>query len=113
MRAAIQYRDNVSDSMTAVQPARDRRSFYVFMATTCLVVALLGFAPTYWLQLTPGTFIGTPLLHLHAVLFSAWPLYLLVQTTLAARGRIGRHRAWGLLGISLATAMVRRVRRRE
>ena len=25
---------------------------------------------------------------------------------LAARGRIGRHRAWGLLGVSLATAMV-------
>ena len=92
--------------MTAVQPARDRRSFYVFMAATCLVVAFVGFAPTYWLQLTPGTFIGTPLLHLHAALFSAWPVFLLVQTTLAARGRVGRHRAWGLLGISLATAMV-------
>ena len=91
MRAATQYR---------------RRSFYVLMAATCLVVAFVGFAPTYWLQLTPGTFIGTPLLHLHAALFSAWPLYLLVQTTLAARGRVGRHRAWGLLGISLATAMV-------
>ena len=96
----------MTDSMTAVQPARGTRSFYVFMAATCLVVAFVGFAPTYWLQLTPGTFIGTPLLHLHAALFSAWPIYLLWQTTLAARGRIGRHRAWGLLGISLATAMV-------
>src|SRR5436190_6165856 len=82
------------------------RSFYVFMAATCLVVAFAGFAPTYWLQLTPRTFIGTPLLHLHAALFSAWPIYLLVHTTLAARGRIARHRSWGLLGISLATAMV-------
>jgi hypothetical protein len=62
------------------------------MAATCLVVAFMGFAPMYWLQLTPGTFIGTPLLHLHGVLFSAWPLYLLVQTTLAARGHVGRHR---------------------
>ena len=96
----------MSDSITAVQPARERRSFYVLMAAASLVVAFVGFAPTYWLQLTPGTFIGTPLLHLHAALFSAWPLYLLVQTTLAARGRVGRHRAWGLLGISLATAMV-------
>jgi hypothetical protein len=76
------------------------------MAAACLVVAFAGFAPTYWLQLAPGTFIGTPLLHLHGLLFSAWPLYLLLQTTLAARGRVGRHRAWGLLGISLATAMV-------
>ena len=34
----------MSDSMTAVQPARDKRSFYVFMAATSLVVAFVGFA---------------------------------------------------------------------
>ena len=67
---------------------------------------LAGFAPTYWLQLPPGTFVGSPLLHLHGWLFTAWPLFLLLQTTLAARGLAGRHRAWGLLGVSLATAMV-------
>jgi hypothetical protein len=39
-------------------------------------------------------------------LFSAWTLFFLLQTTLAAVGRIAHHRAWGLLGISLATAMV-------
>ena len=39
-------------------------------------------------------------------MFSAWPLFFLLQTTFAARGRVDRHRAWGLLGISLATAMV-------
>ena len=94
------------DSMTTVQPRHERRSFYVFAAATSIVVAFAGFAPTYWLQLAPGTFIGAPLVHLHAALFSAWPLYLLLQTTLAARGRINRHRAWGLLGVSLATAMV-------
>ena len=82
------------------------RWFYVWMAGACALIAFVGFAPTYWLQLAPGTFIGSPLLHLHALLFSAWPLYLLLQTTLAARGRVDRHRAWGLLGVSLATAMV-------
>jgi hypothetical protein len=92
--------------MAAGQWPRDRHSFYVLIAATCLAVAVIGFAPTYWLQLTPRTFVGTPLLHLHGLLFSAWPLYLVVQTMLAARGRVGGHRAWGLLGISLATAMV-------
>ena len=67
---------------------------------------MLGFAPTYWLQLPAGTFVGSPLLHLHGLLFSAWTIYLLLQTILAARGRIARHRSWGLLGVSLATAMV-------
>ena len=92
---------------TAVHSSRpDRSRFYVWMATVCSVVAFAGFAPTYWLQLPAGTFVGSPLLHLHGLLFSTWTIYLLLQTILAARGRVGRHRAWGLLGISLATAMV-------
>jgi hypothetical protein len=97
----------MNDATMGAHPARDAtRWFYVWMSGVCLGVAVIGFAPTYWLQLAPGTFVGSPLLHLHGVLFSAWPAYLLLQTTLAARGRIARHRAWGLLGISLATAMV-------
>jgi hypothetical protein len=83
-----------------------RHWFYVWMAGVCVFIAFVGFAPTYWLQLAPGTFVGSPLLHLHGLLFTAWPLYLLLQTVLAARGRVARHRAWGLLGVSLATAMV-------
>lgn len=83
-----------------------RRLFYVGIATVCVLTSVVGFAPTYWLQLAPGTFVGAPLLHLHGLLFSAWPIYLLAQTVLVARGRVGRHRVWGLFGISLATAMV-------
>ena len=81
-------------------------TFYVWMAAACAVIAFGGFAPTYWLQLAPQTFIGPPLFHLHAALFSAWPLLLLSQTLFAANGRLDQHRAWGLVGISLATAMV-------
>jgi hypothetical protein len=94
-------------STVARSPVREAtRWFYVWMAGACVLIALVGFAPTYWLQLAPGTFVGSPLLHLHGLLFSAWPLYLLLQTVLAARRRIAHHRAWGLLGVSLATAMV-------
>jgi hypothetical protein len=93
--------------VVGVRPASEtRRWFYVWMAGACALVAFGGFAPTYWLQLAPGTFIGSPLLHLHAFLFSAWILFFLLQTILAATGRINHHRSWGLLGISLATAMV-------
>jgi hypothetical protein len=80
--------------------------FHVWLAGACLVIVVGGFAPTYWLQLAPGTFAGSPLLHLHGALFTAWPVYLLLQTTFAARRQVARHRAWGLFGISLATAMV-------
>jgi hypothetical protein len=97
----------MSVPFVAVAPARAAtRWFFVWMSGACAFVAFAGFAPTYWLQLPAGTFIGSPLLHLHGLLFSGWTLYFLLQTTFAARGRLDRHRAWGLLGISLATAMV-------
>lgn len=88
-------------------PVREKgRHFYVWMAAVCALLAFGGFAPTYWLQLPAGTFVGSPLLHIHGLLFSTWTLLLLSQTLLAAKGRIDDHRAWGLVGISLATAMV-------
>jgi hypothetical protein len=90
-----------------LDPVREKVShFYVWMAAVCALVAFGGFAPTYWLQLPAGTFVGPPLLHIHGLLFSTWTLLLLSQTLLAANGRLDYHRAWGLLGISLATAMV-------
>lgn len=91
----------------ALSPVRDkRRYFYVWMAGACALVAFGGFAPTYWLQLAAGTFVGEPLLHIHGALFSAWCLLLLSQTWLVANGRLENHRAWGLVGIALAGAMV-------
>ena len=102
----LQATETPAASIGSRQARRGAGTFYVGLSTGCLAIAVLGFMPTYWLQLAPGTFHGPPLVHLHAVLFSAWPLYFLVQTLLAARGQVARHRAWGLLGVSLATAMV-------
>lgn len=91
---------------TGASAGRKIGTFYVWMAAVCAAIAFGGFAPTYWLQLAPHTFVGPPLFHLHAALFSAWPLLLLSQTLFAAYGKLDQHRAWGLAGISLATAMV-------
>jgi hypothetical protein len=86
------------------QPNEDR--IYVILAGLCAAIAFTGFAGTYWLQIPAGTFIGTPLIHLHGLLFSAWTLFFLWQAALIAGGRRASHRAWGLAGIALATAMV-------
>ena len=81
--------------------------FYVVMAWAFVVVAFGGFFATYWLQMAQGTFRGgSPLLHFHGLLFSAWTLFFLSQTTLVANRKLRSHRSWGMLGISLATAMV-------
>lgn len=91
----------------AINPARTSTGyFYVWMAGLCVFIAFGGFAATYWLQLAAGTFIGPPILHVHGLIFSAWPLLLLSQTVRAANGRMEHHRAWGVFGVALATAMV-------
>lgn len=81
--------------------------FYVWMAGLCALIGFGGFSSTYWLQLADGSFVpARPILHLHAAIFSAWLILLLSQAMLAARGRITNHKAWGVAGVSLATAMV-------
>jgi hypothetical protein len=88
---------------TAVQ-ARVRY-FYTAMAASCAAVAFLGFAPTYWLPMTAGTFKANPIVHIHGLVFFAWTLFFVLQTWLVASGRTARHRTVGLIGVSLATAM--------
>ena len=88
----------------AVAPSQ-ARYFYFYMALSCMAVAFLGFAPTYWLPLASGSFPSMPVIHFHGLLFFAWTLYFAFQTRLAASGQIARHRTIGMIGVSLATAM--------
>jgi len=80
--------------------------FYVAMAGVFVAIAFGGFFGTYWLQMARGTFNGSAMLHLHGLLFSLWTLFFLSQATLVANRNLKAHRAWGLFGISLATAML-------
>jgi hypothetical protein len=87
--------------------ARAARSyFFVWMAVACLVVAFVGFAPTYWLPLFSGRFTASPRVHIHGAVFFTWTLFLVWQTWLVANGRTAHHRETGLIGVSLATAML-------
>src|SRR3546814_12435440 len=76
------------------------------MAAIFAAIAFGGFFGTYWLQVARGTFTGSPMMHLHGLLFSLWTLFFLSQALLVANRKLKTHRAWGLFGISLATAML-------
>ena len=93
------------NSMMPDSARRDAQWFYVWMAGVCVLIAFGGFIPTYWAKLVAGTFKGAPIVHLHGMLFFAWTLFFLAQTTLVATGRTPNHRNWGMAGISLATVM--------
>jgi hypothetical protein len=81
------------------------RWFYFGTAVVFAVVAFAGFVPSYFMKVSNQTFNLPPIFHVHAVLFFSWTLINVAQTWFVATGRIYNHKKWGLLGISLATAM--------
>lgn len=82
------------------------RQFYFFMALTCLVIAVLGFVPTYFAPMVQGRFKAPPLVHIHGLVLFAWMAFFCTQTWLVAQGKTLSHRTWGVLGVAIATAML-------
>ena len=82
------------------------REFHLNMAIACLVLAFTGFLPTYWVPLARQAFQADPIVHIHALFFFGWTVFLVGQAYLTVRGRLQRHRAFGVAGVALATAMV-------
>jgi hypothetical protein len=91
---------------TAPAVRAGHRNFYVWMAGGFLLVAFGGFVPTYWAKVAARTFHAEPIIHIHAALLFSWTCFYCVQTALVASGRTLKHRAWGLAGIALFTAVM-------
>ncbi len=91
---------------TASAPRSESRHFYVWMAGGFLAVAFGGFVPTYWAKVASGAFHAEPIIHIHGALLFTWTCFYFAQTALVASGRTLQHRAWGLAGISLFTALM-------
>ena len=89
------------------------RAFYTGMAILMTLTVVVGFARTYYLRSYfsgPATLSGaaslSPVLHVHALLFTGWMLLFIAQTALVAGGRVRLHRQLGVAGVVLAAAMV-------
>jgi hypothetical protein len=80
--------------------------YFVWLAGAIALVAVGGFISTYWAPLLVGSLDVPPVVHLHGLLFSIWTLFFFSQAWLASHDRLASHRAFGLLGIAIATAMV-------
>jgi hypothetical protein len=96
--------------------SRRTGGFFVAMAIAAMLTVLLGFSPSYYLRsVTGATRYPTglpislslpPLIHLHAIVFSAWIFLFLAQSTLVAAGRTDIHRRLGLAGAVLLPVMI-------
>jgi hypothetical protein len=96
-----------------VSPGRLDRAFYGSIAVALAITVFIGFGPTYFFPIVTGssqsTLTGgqvTPLVHLHAALFSTWVLLFIAQTTLVAQRKVAVHRRLGIAGGVLAALMV-------
>jgi hypothetical protein len=93
------------DNRVRAAAASPARPFYFHMALACAATAFLGFLPTYFMPLASRSLAVPPAIHIHAMVFFTWSVFFAFQAWLASSGRIVRHRATGLIGVSLATAM--------
>jgi hypothetical protein len=86
--------------------AGDDRRFYVWMGLLAAAVTVVGFTPRYFLPLSAGTFHAPTLVHLHGLVMFSWIVLFVVQSTLAARGRLPLHRTLGVFGVAVLTLVV-------
>jgi hypothetical protein len=106
MPAVSDTRVSVARVTRSSSRSRGDRIFYTGMAMAAAAAVFLGFAPTYYLR---ARFQSMPLpfyLELHGLVFSAWILLFVVQTSLVAARRTPLHRRLGWVGAGLAVSMV-------
>jgi hypothetical protein len=90
----------------AIPGRRYDKIFFSGMALLMLAIVLIGFGKSYFLAGVVRAHLPSWIIHVHAVMFSAWALLFVTQTSLVARGNLAMHRKLGLWGFGLACAMV-------
>ena len=81
------------------------RWFYIGMAICTIIVIVLGFTPSL-VNTAARKAPPTPLAAVHGIVYAAWLLVFLAQTTLVATRRISVHRLLGTAAVFLAPLMI-------
>lgn len=92
--------------MADAKKARSRSRLFIGMGCVAVVVALTGFAKTFFYPLLAGTFRAHPMIYVHGIFLFGWVAFFLFQALLAYRGKIARHRSLGRIGGVLAIGVV-------
>lgn len=92
---------NARSDASASRRAGAFRYYLVALSLYYVVVAIVGFTPSY-VDFAAGKFPIALIVHAHGLLMAAWLALFVAQTTLAATGNIAYHRALGLNATVLA-----------
>lgn len=91
--------------LTARERNLDHR-FFTSMAVAAALVALVGFAPSYYFRAFSDAPPLRGLVHLHGMLATSWLLLFVAQTSLVSAGRTDLHRQLGVAGAVIASLFV-------
>jgi uncharacterized membrane protein YozB (DUF420 family) len=99
--------------MTTPTPALPRlnpeRLFFGGMGLVILAIVVVGFGPSFFVRGIVAPYNPvlplTPLIIVHAAVFSAWVLLFITQTALIRKGQVRWHQRLGVFGLLLAAAM--------
>ena len=87
----------------AVQPL-DRP--YIMAGTLIVMMAVIGFWPTYLQPLFTGVSEAGQVIHFHATVYFGWLALFMAQAWLAASGRLALHMKVGRVGMYYGIAMI-------
>ncbi len=79
---------------------------YIWLSGVMALMAIVGFWPTYYGPLTRRTLVQSPLIHLHAVVFTGWLAVFAAQAVFAATGRLRWHVRFGRIGIAYGVGLI-------
>lgn len=80
------------------------RYFFVAVGALCILMTLVGFAPSFARHFDGERRIP-PIVHLHGAIMMGWLVLYMVQASFAAHGNLGRHRQIGWAAIVLAVSV--------
>lgn len=92
--------------MTGETKPRRREQFFARSALLILALVLASFSFSYFAPMAARSKSFTIIVHLHGAICFAWIALYAWQTWLVARGRVARHREWGLLGVALSALLI-------
>ena len=86
---------------------KKRNKGFIYWGLAMLMVAVLGFWPSYFSPLIDGTFKGpVKLIHWHAIFTFSWLLLLVIQPLLINLRRVAYHQLLGIFGVLVAFGLV-------
>ncbi len=82
-----------------------RPSFFLVIALIGLLAVLIGFAKTFFLPVTAGTFTAPIAIHIHGSFAFAWVILFVVQTALIHYRKYHIHQILGSFGLFIAAGL--------